>query len=58
MSTRSGWKVKEGKAIRTVEITTHVWSPWTDEEKKSLPEKVRTFNKLIDTGRKITRKGS
>ena len=58
VSTRSGWEVKEGKAMRTVEITTHFWSPLTDEEKKSLPEKVRRVNELIDTGRKIAGKGS
>ena len=58
VSTGSGWEVKEGKAMRAVEITTHFWSPWTEEEKKSLPEKVRTVSKLIDTGRKIAGKGS
>ena len=58
MSIGSGWEVKEGKAMRIVEITTHFWSSLTDEEKKSIPEKVRTVNKLIDTGRKIAGKGS
>ena len=58
VSTGSGWEVKEGKAMRTVEITTHFWSPLTEEEKKSLPEKVRSVGELIHTGRKIAGKGS
>ena len=58
VSTGSGWEVKEGKTMRTVEITSHFWSPLTEEEKKSLPEKVRTVGELIDTGRKIAGKGS
>ena len=37
VSTGSGWEVKEGNAMRAVEITTHFWSPLTEEEKKSLP---------------------
>ena len=58
VSTGVGWEVKEGKAMRAVEITTHFWSPLTEEEKKSLPKKVRTVSELIDTGRKIAGKGS
>ena len=58
VSTGSGWEVKEGKAMRAVESTTYFWSPLTEEEKKSLPEKVRTVSELIDTGRKIAGKGS
>ena len=58
VSTGSGWEVKRGKAMRTVEIITHFWSPLTGEEKKSILEKVRMVNEMIDTGRKIAEKGS
>lgn len=58
VSTGSGWEVKKGKAMRSAEITTHFWSPLTEEEKKSLLDKVRTVSELIDTGRKTVGKGS
>lgn len=58
VSTGSGWEVKEGKAMRVVEITTYLWSPLTDEAKKSLPDKFKMVNELIDTGRKIAGTGS
>lgn len=58
VSTGSGWEVKEGKAMRAVEITTYLWSPRTDEAKKSSPNKFKMVNELIDMGRNIAGTGS
>ena len=58
VSTGSGWEVKEGKAMRAVEITTYLWSPLTDEAKKSSPNKFKMVNELIDMGRNIAGTGS
>ena len=37
----------EGKAMRMVEVTTHFTTPLTEEEKKSLPEKIRMVSDLV-----------
>ena len=47
----SGWEVSEGKAIRTVEVTTHFWTAVTEEEKNKLPEKVGVVADLIGAKR-------
>ena len=47
-----GWEVVEGKAMRTVEVTTHFTTPLTDEEKKSLPEKIRMVSDLVAVKRR------
>ena len=36
----SGLEVSEGKAIRTMEITTYFWTAVTEKEKSKLPKKV------------------
>ena len=41
-----GWEVVEGKAMRMVEVTTYFTTPLTEEEKKSLPEKIRMVSDI------------
>ena len=43
--------MSEGKAMRTVEITTHFWTVVTEEEKNKLPEKVGVVADLIGAKR-------
>ena len=52
-----GWKVVKGKAIRMVEVTTHLITPLTEEEKKSLPEKIRMVPDLVAVKRRAKRLG-
>ena len=42
----------EGKAIRMVEVTTHFTTPLTEEEKKSLLEKIRMVSDLVAVKRR------
>ena len=42
----------EGKAMRIVEVTIHFKTPLTEEEKKSLPEKIRLVLELVAVKRK------
>ena len=47
-----GWAVVEGKAVRMVEVTTHFTTPLTEEEKKTLPEKIRMVSDLVAVKRR------
>ena len=42
----------EGKAMRMVEVTTHFTTPLTEEEKKSLPKKIRMVSDLVAVKRR------
>ena len=53
----SGWEVNEGKAMRVVEVTTHFWTPVTEEEKTKLPEKIGVVANLLAGLRKAEGKG-
>ena len=53
----SGWEVNERKAMRTVEVTTHFWTPVTEEEKTKLPEKIGVVADLLAGLRKAEGKG-
>ena len=53
----SGWEVNEGKAMRTVEVTAHFWTPVTEEEKTKLPEKIGVVANLLAGLRKAEGKG-
>ena len=53
----SGWEVNEGKAMRTVEVTTHFWTPVTEEEKTKLREKIGVVANLLVGLRKAEGKG-
>ena len=43
--------MSKGKAMRTVEITTHLWTAVTEEEKSKLPKKVGVVADLIGAKR-------
>ena len=49
--------MSEGKAMRTVEITTHFWTAVTEEEKNKLPEKVAVVADLIGAKRRAEGRG-
>ena len=49
---RGGLEVVEEKAMRMVEVTTHFVTPLTEEEKKSLPEKIRMVSDLVAVKRR------
>ena len=53
----SGWEVNEGKAMRTVEVTMHFWTPVTEKEKTKLPKRIGVVANLLAGLRKVEGKG-
>ena len=49
--------MSKGKAMRTVEITTHFWTAVMEEEKNKLPEKVGVVADLIGAKRRVEGRG-